>query len=43
MTGFIYAIASGDAVKIGYAKDPHRRLSELNVGAPCAVDAERTS
>lgn len=43
MTGFVYAIASGEAVKIGYAKDPLLRLSELNVGSPCAVDAERTS
>lgn len=34
MTGFVYAIESGDAVKIGFAKDPVRRLSELNVGAP---------
>lgn len=32
--GFIYAIESGDAVKIGYAADPVRRLSELNVGSP---------
>lgn len=34
MTGYVYAIESGDAVKIGFAKDPVRRLSELNVGAP---------
>ena len=32
--GFVYAIESGDAVKIGYARDPVRRLSELNVGSP---------
>lgn len=32
MTGFVYAIASDEgAVKIGYARDPVRRLSELNV------------
>lgn len=34
MTGFVYAIQSGDSVKIGWAKDPARRLSELNVGSP---------
>lgn len=34
--GFVYAIESGDAVKIGFAKDPVRRLSELNVGSPGA-------
>src|ERR1700721_2897801 len=33
MSGFVYAIECGDAVKIGYAKDPVRRLSELNVGS----------
>lgn len=33
MTGFVYAIECGDAVKIGYARDPVRRLSELNVGS----------
>lgn len=32
--GFIYAIQCGDAVKIGFARDPLRRLSELNVGYP---------
>jgi hypothetical protein len=32
--GFIYAVENGDAVKIGYAVDPVRRLSELNVGSP---------
>jgi hypothetical protein len=34
MIGFVYAIESGDAVKIGWAGDPFRRLSELNVGSP---------
>lgn len=34
MTGFIYAIESGDAVKIGYAADPVRRVAELNTGCP---------
>jgi hypothetical protein len=34
MTGFVYAIQAGDAVKIGWAADPVRRLSELNVGSP---------
>jgi hypothetical protein len=34
--GFIYAIESGDAVKIGWAGAPLRRLSELNVGSPGA-------
>lgn len=32
--GYIYAIESGDAVKIGWAGAPLRRLSELNVGSP---------
>jgi hypothetical protein len=34
MTGFVYAIQADDAVKIGWASDPVRRLSELNVGSP---------
>lgn len=34
MTGFVYAIQSGEAIKIGWAADPVRRLSELNVGSP---------
>jgi Meiotically up-regulated gene 113 len=34
MTGYVYAIESGDAVKIGWAQNPVRRLSELNVGSP---------
>jgi hypothetical protein len=34
MMGFIYAIQSGDAVKIGFAAEPARRVSELNVGSP---------
>jgi hypothetical protein len=34
MTGYVYAIESGDSVKIGWAKDPLRRLAELNVGSP---------
>jgi DNA-binding transcriptional regulator YdaS (Cro superfamily) len=34
MTGFVYAIDGGDAVKIGWATNPVRRLSELNVGSP---------
>lgn len=34
MTGFVYAIESGSAVKIGWAIDPERRLAELNVGSP---------
>lgn len=32
MSGFVYAIECGDAVKIGYAIDPIRRLGQLNVG-----------
>lgn len=32
--GYVYAIESGDAVKIGFAHDPVRRLAELNVGSP---------
>ena len=34
MTGFVYAIGRDDAVKIGWAKNPRRRLSELNVASP---------
>jgi hypothetical protein len=34
MIGYVYAVESGDAVKIGWAKDPVRRLSELRVGSP---------
>lgn len=33
-SGFVYAIESGDAVKIGFSKDPISRLTELNIGAP---------
>ncbi len=36
MTGFIYVVAAGDAVKIGWAANPERRLAELNVGTPYA-------
>lgn len=32
--GYIYAVESGDSVKIGWAGAPLRRLSELNVGSP---------
>lgn len=32
--GYVYAVECGDAVKIGWAADPVRRKSELNVGAP---------
>lgn len=34
--GYVYAIESGNAVKIGFAHDPVRRLAELNVGSPGA-------
>ena len=35
MTGFVYAITNGrNAVKIGWAKEPLRRLAELNVASP---------
>ena len=33
MSGFVYAIECEDAVKIGWAANPVRRLSELNVGS----------
>ena len=33
MTGFVYAVKSGDAVKIGWARIPERRVAELNVGS----------
>jgi DNA-binding transcriptional regulator YdaS (Cro superfamily) len=29
--GYVYAISNGNAVKIGFAKNPIRRLSEINV------------
>jgi DNA-binding transcriptional regulator YdaS (Cro superfamily) len=32
MTGYVYAIECGDAVKIGYAKDPVRRSHNLRIG-----------
>lgn len=38
MSGFVYAIASGDAVKIGWASDPLRRLSELQVGHATTIE-----
>lgn len=31
--GYVYAIESGDAVKIGYAADPVRRLAALKTGS----------
>ena len=33
MTGYVYAVKSGDAVKIGWARIPERRVAELNVGS----------
>lgn len=33
--GFVYAIVSGDAVKIGWSKDPHKRIHNLQIGS-CA-------
>lgn len=34
MSGFIYAIASGDAVKIGWSATPWRRFSAIKTGCP---------
>lgn len=34
MSGFIYAIECGDAVKIGFAKEPKSRLVTLQIGSP---------
>lgn len=34
MTGFVYFIACGDRVKIGYSADPARRLVKINSDAP---------
>lgn len=36
MTGYVYAIQSGDAIKLGFSKHPWRRLGELNVHNPDA-------
>jgi hypothetical protein len=34
MTGYIYSISAGDFVKIGYSKDPTRRLKQIATGCP---------
>ena len=34
MNGFIYAIQSGEAIKIGFAKNPIKRLAQISVGSP---------
>src|ERR1017187_10028273 len=34
MTGFIYAIESGGLVKIGWSRDPRRRLDKIRSDAP---------
>ena len=34
MTGFIYAIESGGFVKIGWSRDPQRRLDKIRSDAP---------
>lgn len=34
MTGFIYAISSGDAVKIGWSAKPWRRFAAIQTGCP---------
>ena len=34
MTGYIYSIAAGDHVKIGYSKDPEQRLKQIATGCP---------
>lgn len=39
MTGYVYAIAAGDLVKIGYSVDPTRRLNKIKAdnGSPCRL------
>lgn len=34
MTGFVYFIACGDRVKIGYSEDPVKRLAKINSDSP---------
>jgi hypothetical protein len=36
MSGYIYAIECGDAVKIGFARDPINRSYDLAIGSPHA-------
>lgn len=39
MTGFVYAITSGDFVKIGWSTDPRRRLGKVSSdnASPCSL------
>ena len=37
MTGFIYAVAAGDAVKIGWSSDPVKRAAKIKSDNPSAV------
>jgi hypothetical protein len=49
--GFLYVIDSGDVVKVGFARDPYRRLMQINRGfhksgvlvgfVRCTLDQER--
>lgn len=37
MTGYVYAMRSEDIVKIGWSRDPEKRLSKVNSDTPTAV------
>ena len=34
MSSFLYVISNGDAFKVGFSKDPKRRLRQLQTGNP---------
>lgn len=38
MSGFVYFIACGDRVKIGYSVDPAKRLTKINADAPMSCE-----
>lgn len=38
MSGYVYFIRCQDRVKIGFSKDPHRRLTKINADAPYPCD-----
>ena len=37
MTGFVYAMVSGDTVKIGFSEKPHLRVNKVRSDTPCDV------
>lgn len=38
MTGFVYAMVSGDVVKIGYSTNPRARASQVRCNTPADID-----